>query len=59
MPRSRDLQLRNPSIRLLIFVLIQLLKLKCSMSLTEPSPNKQCHLIASLQKKTIYRLTLS
>ena len=59
MPRSRDLQSRDPPMRPLIFVSIQPLKLRSSTRLTEPLPNKQCRLIASLRKKTIYRSTPS
>ena len=57
MPRSRDLQSRDPPIRFLIFVSIQPLKLRNFTPLTEPLPNKQCYLIARLQRKTIYRST--
>ena len=43
--------------QLFILVLAQPIKLKSFTGFIGPLPNKQCHLIASLQKKTIYRST--
>ena len=53
MARLQDLQSRDTSMRLLIFVSIQPIKLRNSTHFTELLPNKQCCLIASLQKDNL------
>ena len=50
MPRSQNLQSRDLPIRLFIFILIQFIKLRSSMHLIKPLPNKHYCLIVSLQK---------
>ena len=48
--RSQALQLRDSLMQLFIFILSQLIKLRSSTYLTKSLPNRQCCLIASLQK---------
>ena len=56
MLRLRDLQSHDPPMQLLIFILIQPLKLKSSTCLAELSPNKQCCLIASSRGKDYLKI---